>query len=66
MKLNRMICPTCGHEAWTDAAYISCDSCQSVFYASQSAERRPPFSPFVTLGSNFYVNGVEYGGSTNA
>jgi len=34
--LNHMICPTCGHDFYTDAAYAMCAACQTVFYASQS------------------------------
>lgn len=37
MKLNKMVCPTCGHEFFTDCAYGTCDACQTFFYASQSA-----------------------------
>ena len=34
MKLNKMVCPRCGHEFWTDCAYGTCDACQTFFYAS--------------------------------
>ena len=36
MKLNHMICPTCGHDFYVDAAYGTCDACQTMFYAASS------------------------------
>lgn len=36
MKMNHMICPSCGHDFFTDCAYATCDSCHCMFYASQS------------------------------
>ena len=35
-KLNHMICPTCGHDFYTNCAYATCDACQRMFYASES------------------------------
>lgn len=36
MKLNELVCPTCGLKCMTDASYTTCASCQTMFYASQS------------------------------
>lgn len=36
MKLNELVCPKCGLRCFVDAAYTTCDSCQTVFYANQS------------------------------
>ena len=60
MKLNRMICPNCGHETLTDCAYTCCDSCQTMFYAAQSA--RPsvypaPCNPFVNPAGATIIRG---------
>lgn len=38
MKLNRFVCPNCGHEWFEDASYSSCDVCLTHFYLDQSAE----------------------------
>lgn len=35
MKVNEMICPTCGHRFFTECSYGTCDACQTFFYASQ-------------------------------
>ncbi len=35
-NLNHMICPTCGHDFYVEAAYGTCDACQTMFYAGQS------------------------------
>lgn len=32
MKLNHMVCPCCGHDFYVDAAYGTCDGCQTFFY----------------------------------
>jgi hypothetical protein len=37
MKINHFVCPQCGHNFYSDCAYATCDSCQTFFYASQSA-----------------------------
>ncbi len=42
MTMNHMICPTCGHDFYTDAAYATCQACQTHFYASQSQTCRQP------------------------
>jgi len=36
MKLNELVCPTCGLKCMTDAHYATCASCQTYFHASQS------------------------------
>ncbi len=36
MKINHMICPTCGHDFYVDASYAHCDACGTVFYATDS------------------------------
>lgn len=58
MKLNRMICPSCSHEALADCAYTRCDSCGVTFYASQS---RPvfPMQTRVAMGG-VTINGIPY------
>lgn len=58
MKLNRMICPTCGHESLTDCAYTRCDSCGVTFYANQSGRPVFPMQTTVTM-ARVTVNGVE-------
>lgn len=58
-KLNHMICPTCGHDFYVDAAYATCDACQTFFYAAESATRREPVvrvSKTVT-GGGYYLDG---------
>lgn len=42
MKLNELVCPTCGLKCLTEASYTTCDSCQTFFYASQSAGVKLP------------------------
>lgn len=44
MKLNHMICPTCGHDFYTECAYATCDACHTHFYASQSRTSNVPRS----------------------
>lgn len=41
-QLNHMICPNCGHDFYTQAAYATCDACQTFFYAAQSQTCNPP------------------------
>ena len=38
MKLNKMVCPRCGHEFWTECASGTCDACQTFFYAAWSKD----------------------------
>lgn len=35
-KVNHFICPTCGHDFYTECAYATCDACSTHFYAAQS------------------------------
>ena len=42
MKLNHMICPCCGHDFYVDAAYGTCDGCQTFFYVPFSRTVQPP------------------------
>lgn len=58
MKLNHFICPNCGHDFFSDCAYATCDSCQCMFYASQSITRTL-HNP--TLKGEVFVNGVPFG-----
>lgn len=50
MKLNEMICPTCGHRFFVDASYGTCDACHTFFYAQRrenptaAANCSPPLS----------------------
>jgi hypothetical protein len=41
MTLNKMVCPTCNHEFYTEDAYGTCQACQTFFYAAQSVGVRP-------------------------
>jgi len=36
MKLNELVCPTCGLKCLTDIAYTTCASCGLAFNANQS------------------------------
>ena len=36
MKLNELVCPTCGLKCLTDTSCVTCDSCQTYFHANQS------------------------------
>ena len=36
MKLNELVCPTCGLKCLTDETYTTCASCNTYYYASQS------------------------------
>lgn len=36
MKLNELVCPSCGLKCMTDASYTTCASCQTTFNANQS------------------------------
>jgi hypothetical protein len=46
MKINELVCPTCGLKCFTSHAYTRCDGCQTVFYASESGQCKPPnFTP---------------------
>lgn len=38
MVLNRMICPRCRHEVLTENSYVTCSSCFTFYYASQSGK----------------------------
>lgn len=51
MKLNELVCPTCGLKCLTDCAYTTCASCSTLFYASQSrsVDYPQPLSPWVTI-----------------
>ena len=46
MIINHMICPHCGHDFYTDAAYATCAACQTFFYACNSQTcKKPPATP---------------------
>lgn len=36
MTFNHLICPTCGHDFYTDNPYGTCAACGTLFYASES------------------------------
>ncbi len=40
-KVNELVCPTCGLRCFTKCAYATCDGCQTLFYASESAHKKP-------------------------
>ena len=41
MKLNELVCPSCGLKCMTDAAETTCSSCNLHFTASQSRREVP-------------------------
>lgn len=41
MILNHMICPTCGHDCYTECSYVTCAACQTLYYASSSRTCQP-------------------------
>jgi hypothetical protein len=49
MKLNELICPTCGLKCMTDASYTTCASCNTLFYANQSRSVDSP-APLIPEG----------------
>jgi len=51
MKLNELVCPTCGLKCMTDASYTTCASCNTLFYAcqSRSVDCPQPLNPGVTI-----------------
>jgi len=51
MKLNELVCPTCGLKCMTDASHTTCDSCMTFFYASQSrsVDCPQPLNPGITI-----------------
>lgn len=58
-KINEMICPRCGLRCFTPDAYVTCDGCQTMFYAGESAKSfyqgpTTPTAPKITInGINF-------------
>jgi hypothetical protein len=56
MKLNELVCPTCGLRCLTDASYTTCASCNAFFYANQSRSVDNPL-PLYT-GLKIVVNPV--------
>lgn len=42
MKLNELVCPSCGLKCLVDAAYTNCDGCGTHFTAAQSRSRDNP------------------------
>ena len=63
MKLNKMVCPNCGHEFWTECAYGTCDACQTMFYAASSRECQPPPQNVQYIsGPDFIVTPLNPGG----
>lgn len=48
-KINQLVCPTCGLVCYTRCAYTTCDGCQTMFYASESAHHRPEVRPTVVV-----------------
>jgi hypothetical protein len=52
MKLNELICPSCGLKCLVDASYTTCDGCQTYFSAAQSRSRDNP----APLGAQITVN----------
>jgi len=62
MKINHMVCPTCGHDFYVDAAYATCDACQTHFYASQSRTRNAhPVSAVAAPPQEVKITIVPYG-----
>ncbi|MGD9728539.1 MAG: hypothetical protein AB7L09_00790 [Nitrospira sp.] len=52
MKLNELICPKCGLKCLTSSSYVTCDSCQTHFTASQSrsVDNPVPLQPPYQVG----------------
>lgn len=58
MKINKLVCPRCIQECWTECAYTTCDACGTFFYASQQFYRVQV--PAITYGATrVYINGIE-------
>lgn len=57
MKLNELVCPTCGLKCLVDASYATCASCNTFFYASQSrsVDNPLPLNPLPGTGTIRYV-----------
>lgn len=57
MKLNELVCPSCGLKCMTDATYTTCDSCNTLFYANQSRsiDNPAPLAPNVVIWPQPYV-----------
>jgi len=51
MKLNELVCPTCGLKCLTDAAWTTCASCNTLFYANQSrsVDSPLPLAPKIVI-----------------
>jgi len=49
MKVNELVCPTCGLKMYTKCSYATCDGCQTYFHASQSRKSVPPYSHPVSV-----------------
>lgn len=45
MKLNELVCPSCGLKCLVDTAYTTCASCNTFFYACQSRSVDNPTPP---------------------
>lgn len=50
MKLNELVCPSCGLKCMTDASYTTCASCNTFFYANQSRSVDSPAPLVAPLG----------------
>lgn len=50
MKLNELVCPSCGLKCMTDCAYTTCDGCGAHFTAAQSRSRDNP-APYPAPGT---------------
>lgn len=50
MKLNELVCPSCGLKCLVDTAYTACDACGAHFTAAQSRSRDVP-APYPTPGT---------------
>lgn len=53
MKLNELVCPSCGLKCLVDASYTTCASCNTFFYASQSrsVDSPAPLNPMIGIGT---------------
>jgi hypothetical protein len=51
MKLNELVCPSCGLKCMVSASYTTCASCNTFFYANQSRSVDQPtaLTPGVTI-----------------
>jgi len=58
VKVNHFICPNCGHDFYSNCAYATCDSCNTMFYASQSRTNQNNHPYESTSKTTVTINGM--------